>query len=268
MEKDILQEEWDYSQLYNFDTSICYDKNLEKYLQWMEAKEEDQNEPLPVKVSVSDLKIRSMEDGELGDFTILTHEEDEEEMPVPAFLKEETGMDVAKQGAAYGTIWHQAMATIHFGRTGTREELCQEIEELVQTGRLRREETEVLNVSRLYSFFSSPLGTAMRQADAKGMLRREQPFVMGRRACEIFQDRSEEDTVLVQGIMDAYYETEEGLVLIDYKTDALLPGEEQKLVERYQTQMDLYREALEGMTGKKVTRCVLYAFSLGVEIDL
>lgn len=268
MEKDILREERDLSSLYNFDTSICYDEDLEEYLQCMEAEEEGQNEPLPVKVSVSDLKIRSMEDSDLEDFTILTHEEEDEEMPVPAFMKEETGTDAARQGAAYGTIWHQVMASIDFARTGTREEIRQEIDRLVETGRLRREETAVLNVPKLYTFFSSPLGTAMRQADAEGRLCREQPFVMGRKACEIFKDRTEEDTVLVQGIIDGYYETEEGIVLMDYKTDSLLPGQEQKLVERYQTQMDLYREALEGMTGKKVSRCVLYAFSIGVEIDL
>lgn len=267
MEKDMLREEWNCSALYNFDTSIGYDKNLEEALQWMEA-EEDIHEALPVKVSVSDLKVRSMEDSELGDFTILTHEEEDTEMPVPAFIKEETGRDAARQGAAYGTIWHQVMATIDFARTGTREEIRQELDRLVETGRLRREETAVLNVPKLDTFFSSPLGMAMRLADARGQLHREQPFVMGRKACEIFTDRTEEDTVLVQGIIDGYYETDEGIVLMDYKTDSLQPGQEQKLVERYRTQMDLYREALEEMTGKKVTRCMLYAFSLGTAIEL
>lgn len=269
MEQDLLREEWDFSSLYNFDTSTCYDKNLGDILQWMESEEQDWHEPLPVKVSVSDLKVRSMEDSELGDFTILTHEEEEEEMPVPAFMQDDKGgTDAARQGAAYGTIWHQVMATISFARTATADEIRREIECLVETGRLRRKETKVLNIDRLAAFFSSPLGTAMRQADARGQLHREQPFVMGRRACEIFADRTEEDTVLVQGIIDSYYETDEGIVLIDYKTDSLQPGQEQKLVDRYRTQMELYREALEGMTGKKVTRCVLYAFSLGTAIDL
>ena len=43
-------------------------------------------------------------------------------------------------------------------------------------------------------------------------------------------------------------------------------GEENKLVERYQTQMSLYKEALETMMDKPVTACVLYSFSLGKEI--
>ena len=233
----------------------------------MEAEEQAQPEPLPVKVSVSDLKVQSMEEMETGDFTILTHEEPEDEMPVPAFMKEEREDNSARQGAAYGTIWHQVMAFIDFTKTENKEQIRKEVNRLVETGRLREEETSVLNYDRLYSFFSSPLGVAMRQAQKEGVLNREQPFVMGREASELFDDRDETDMVLVQGIIDGYYETDDGIVLMDYKTDSLKPGEENKLVERYRTQMDLYRKALEGMTGKKVERCVLYSFSLGKEIE-
>ena len=182
-------------------------------------------------------------------------------------MKKETEKNTARQGAAYGTIWHQVMATIDFTKTEKKEEIREEVRRLVETGRLRQEETEVLNYDRLYTFFVSPLGVAMRQAQKEGLLRREQPFVMGREASELFGDRKEKDLVLVQGIIDGYYETEEGIVLMDYKTDSLKPGEEQKLVDRYRMQMELYRKALEGMTGKKVQRCVLYSFSLGKEIE-
>lgn len=267
VEEDMGQETRGTASLYNFDTTICYDKDLQEALLWMEAEEEAEPDPLPVKVSVSDLKVQSMEEMDVEDFTILTHEEIEEEMPVPGFMKKETEKNTARQGAAYGTIWHQVMATIDFTKTEKKEEIREEVRRLVETGRLRQEETEVLNYDRLYTFFVSPLGVAMRQAQKEGLLRREQPFVMGREASELFGDRKEKDLVLVQGIIDGYYETEEGIVLMDYKTDSLKPGEEQKLVDRYRMQMELYRKALEGMTGKKVQRCVLYSFSLGKEIE-
>ncbi len=70
----------------------------------------------------------------------------------------------------------------------------------------------------------------------------------------------------MQGIIDAYFETEDGIVLMDYKTDSLRPGEESKLVSRYQEQMRLYGRALEDMTGQPVRECILYSFSLGKEI--
>lgn len=267
VEEDVCEEAKEAFSFYNFDTSVCYDKALQETLYMMEAEEEQTPEPLPVKVSVSDLKVLSMEETETEDFTILTHEETDTEKPVPAFMKKEAVADRARQGAAYGTVWHQVMATIDFLKTGTKEELRGEIKRLVDTGKLRQEETELLNYERLLTFFSSPLGIAMKGAAKQKRLHREQPFVMAREACELFADRTEKDPVLVQGIIDGYYETEDGIVLMDYKTDSLKPGEEEKLIERYRMQMELYRKALEGMTGKKVLRCVLYSFSLGIEIE-
>lgn len=267
LEEDISEEEQRKIPIYNFDTSICYDHELQEYLQWMESEEEETPEPLPVKVSVSDLKVRSMEELETGEFTILTHEEVEDEMPVPTFMQEEEEMDSARRGAAYGTLWHQVMAFIDFTRVETEEEIRSELRRLVETGCIRPEEIRVLNSKKLYNFFASSLGEAMREAAEYGYLHREQPFVVGRPARELFPERKEKDMVLVQGIIDAYFETEDGLVLMDYKTDALRPGEEDKLVDRYRTQIKMYREALEGLTGKKVWRCVLYSFSLETEIE-
>lgn len=265
MQKELVQEAMEYERLYNFDTTVSYDASIRDYLTWMDAEEEDKKEPLPVKVSVSDLKMQSMEDKDLGDFAVLGHEDEEEEMPIPSFMQEQEESG-AKQGAAYGTIWHQVMATIDFNKAVSEEAIDDEIERLCKSGRLREREVKVLNTKRLYQFFQSQLGKEMRQAEAEGRLHREQPFVMGKEACQIFAESKETDTILVQGIIDGYYETEEGIVLMDYKTDALKEGEESRLSERYKTQMDWYQQALEEMTGKPVIRCVLYSFSLGKEI--
>lgn len=264
---DLLRENLETKTLYNFDTSIRYDEALRRYLQETEPTETGDTEPLPVKVSVSDLKVRSMQEQDLQDFTILSHEEDTEK-PVPSFLKTVPERDTAHLGAAYGTIWHQVMATIDFARTDTEDEICRAVQELVKTGRLREEEAEVLDYHRLHIFFSSPLGCEMKKADREGRLHREQPFVMGRPARELFPDRTEETMVLVQGIIDGYYVTEDGIVLMDYKTDSLKKGEEGLLASRYQEQMNLYGSALEEMMGMPVVACILYSFSLGKEIPL
>ena len=263
--RDIFRENLETEALYNFDTTVVYHKELHGYLRELEMEEAGGPEPLPVKVSVSDLKVRSMEEQDMPDFTILSHEE-ETQMPVPAFMREKEEADAARQGAAYGTVWHQVMATIDFAETDTEQQIRCAVQELVKSGRLREEELPVLNYQRLQRFFSSPLGRAMREADRDGRLRREQPFVMGRPAREIFPDRAEEDIVLVQGIIDAYYETGDGIVLMDYKTDSLKPGEESRLVSRYQEQMRLYSRALEDMTRLPVKACILYSFSLEKEI--
>jgi len=74
------------------------------------------------------------------------------------------------------------------------------------------------------------------------------------------------EKVILQGIIDAFIMEEEGIILVDYKTDRVKDGEE--LRNRYQKQIDLYSEALGQILGKKVRRRVLYSFSLGEEVDL
>ena len=76
------------------------------------------------------------------------------------------------------------------------------------------------------------------------------------------------EKILVQGIIDAYFEEDGELVLVDYKTDRILPGEEKILEERYRTQLDDYAQALERLLKKKVKEKIIYSFSLQKEIPV
>ena len=72
--------------------------------------------------------------------------------------------------------------------------------------------------------------------------------------------------LLIQGIIDVFFEEEDGIVLLDYKTDSVNSGKE--LVDLYRTQMELYQEAIERALGKKVKEKVLYSFCLGEIVDV
>ena len=63
---------------------------------------------------------------------------------------------------------------------------------------------------------------------------------------------------MIQGIIDVYWEEEDALVLLDYKTDRVSSPEE--LISRYQLQLDYYAEALERLIGKKVKEKLIYSF--------
>ena len=106
----------------------------------------------------------------------------------------------------------------------------------------------------------------MKKAALSGGLFREQPFVISVPASELNEEWTGEETVLVQGIIDAYFSEGEELVLVDYKTDRVRPGEENRLVELYHVQLEDYAKALERMTGKKVREKYIYSFALGKEI--
>ncbi len=73
-------------------------------------------------------------------------------------------------------------------------------------------------------------------------------------------------SIIVQGIIDCYFEEPSGLVLVDYKTSQT--RDKSKLAARYQLQIDLYRQALEAATGKPVKEAYLYLTNTGALITM
>ena len=82
---------------------------------------------------------------------------------------------------------------------------------------------------------------------------------------ERFSGFSGKDSML-QGIIDLYFEEEDGLVLVDYKTDSV--SDISKLIENYSLQLALYKAALEKIENKKVKRTVIYSLALGEAADV
>ncbi|MBQ9591066.1 MAG: helicase-exonuclease AddAB subunit AddA [Butyrivibrio sp.] len=117
-------------------------------------------------------------------------------------------------------------------------------------------------------FLSTSLGQRMGQAFRSGMLKREKPFMMGISARELDEKFPEEEMVLIQGIIDAWFIEDDEIVLLDYKTDRVKQADE--LVSRYKIQLELYKRALEASTMKKVKEVLIYSFALGevIELDL
>ena len=111
-------------------------------------------------------------------------------------------------------------------------------------------------------------GARMKAAALSGLLFREQPFVISRSAAEIDEAWDSQERVLVQGIIDAYFLEGDEIVLVDYKTDRVRRGEEQKLVDLYHTQLEDYAQALQRMTGRRVKEKYIYSFTLKKEILL
>ena len=268
-----------------FDTSNDYNKPLSAELP----------DPLPVKISVSDLKKESYED-EIAVGLYTEPEPDAlsaphpDEQPggtdpslLPRFLLSD--QPSALTGATRGTIYHQVMATLdlaafHRDADDTMQSaektdapdypdhvsslLQTQMKRLVTDHHLPAEEAEVIQPAKIEKFLTSPLGERLITADRKGKLHREQPCILSKPADEIerFRERGETTPIMIQGIIDVYFEEEDGIVLVDYKTDRIRAGEEDSLIRRYRIQMELYREALETVWSKPVKECWLYSFSL------
>ncbi len=70
---------------------------------------------------------------------------------------------------------------------------------------------------------------------------------------------AQDEQVLLQGVVDMFFEEEDGIVLLDYKTDQYISDE--RLVYTYSTQLEYYAEVLESLLKTKVKEKVIYMFS-------
>ena len=133
-----------------------------------------------------------------------------------------------------------------------------------EKGLLTKEMSSCIRIKDILAFLHSEVGQRVQRASKKGMCHMEQPFVLGLMARDVYPEQDSEETILVQGIIDLYFEEEDGLVVLDYKTDRI--SEPEELKGRYQTQLRYYSEALERITGKKVKERIIYSFALGIAI--
>ena len=220
-------------------------------------------EDIPVKVSVSELKKRGWQDNEVLQM-VPEDTETEAEMPVPGFMKA-SGEEY--RGAARGTAYHRVMECLDYLQVETDGQLKKQLERLVESQKLSEQERDCIRILDIRRFVDSGLGQRMKNAAVQRRLYREQPFVIQRSAA-MLDDLWQEETVLVQGIIDAYFVEDGEIVLVDYKTDRVRRGQEQKLIDLYHVQLEDYAQALERMTGKKVKEKIIYSFTLQKEIVL
>lgn len=174
-----------------------------------------------------------------------------------------------KTGAARGTVYHTVMQWMDFARIQKVEDpaeaVRQELDRLTAAGKLTEEDRSCIRPADFVRLVKSGLIRRLAEAEARQELYREQPFVIGLPGDQV--DGSDpEETVLIQGIIDAFFYEEDEIVVVDYKTDHIRHPEE--LVERYRQQLQYYEQALAMVTGKPVKERLIYSFALGKLISV
>ena len=217
------------------------------------------NPELRAKLSVSDLKHRAIE-AMIADGMSLAPEgeqlfsETEPDAYIPKFMRKEG--ESATGGTFYGTAFHRIMELWDYPEPVSAEDVTAFAEKMHEKHRMDRDQVDAINADDVAYFLNSPLGIRMRDAKAAGTLYREQPFVIG------IPDSGE--TVLVQGIIDAYFIEDDGITVVDYKTDRV--NDAQMLVDRYKMQLKYYGMALSQITGRPIKALTIYSTRLRREI--
>lgn len=222
-------------------------------------------EGLTVKTTVSELKKAAFEEEAEPAAELFMQER---EPYIPAFMKEEEVV----LGTQYGTAVHKVMELFSFAEKyrdsdNALNQIQEEMQSWIEQGRVARQDIACVKPYQLARFLKTKLANDMIQAKSRNDLYKEQPFVLGIPASQLDNKFPQTETVLVQGVIDAFYYDEDGdMILLDYKTDRV--AKPQELIERYKTQLDYYQDALEQITGKRVKKRIIYSFKLGEEIEV
>ena len=200
--------------------------------------------------------------------------------------------NTANRGALRGTAVHRVMECYDF----TSEKSVQEqMDAMEKEEKITADMRALVKEQIVADFVSSETGRRMALAQCGGALYREKPFVMGfteeemerygfgagaqmieneaqteNAQQEIMSENvsqenhmHEEDLTLIQGIIDVFWIEDDGITVLDYKTDRV--DTVQELIDRYATQLKLYADALERVfaTRKlKVKEILIYSFRL------
>lgn len=214
-------------------------------------------------ISVADLKRKNIEKN--YDVEEIYKEK---AINTPKFIQERKGLTPAERGTAV----HFVMKKIDLNRVSSTKEIEEQLQELFEGEFLLKEELKAINKYKILNFFKSNLGKKMLKLNEKGeKIYREVPFYTEISSLEIdntLDGKYKDEMVRLQGIIDCFFEYNEDLILLDYKTDYVKEENEDEFKEKYKKQLDYYGDAIFKMIGKKVKYKYLYSFSLDKEIQL
>lgn len=231
-------------------------ETLAKQLLWSYPRQALAN--LPSKVTATQIKGRLLDEE-------ATEEATQPPRPLefrkPSFEQAQSKLTRAQAGSAI----HAVMEHINLRRAHTVTGVREEIQRLTDAHFLTPEQAQVVNPYQVAHFWSSPLG---QQAASSPTLKREFKFSILYPAAAFYPESPMDEQVLLQGVIDCCFESEEGFTVVDFKSDYLRHGEEAEHAERYRAQLDIYTHALEEIYQKPVTKRVLWFFSTDTGITL
>ena len=234
---------------------------------------------IPTKSSVT--KIKQMKQKQFGvDFESLDNEEFTETndktgenddntdkanvtFEKPKFLQDEKETKITS--AQKGTLTHLCLQKLNPKEDYDLEKIKSLIQNLEMNKIITEKEKQAINPNKILQFTKSEIWKQLKNAKE---YYQEKPFYINVLASQIY-DEDIKENILVQGIIDLYFVNENGqIVLVDYKTDYVESGKEFELVEKYKSQLDLYKQALEIALGTKVYKVYIYSVYLGKEIEI
>ena len=211
----------------------------------------------PAKLTATQLKGRAI-DEEISENTTLPPRL--RNLCKPKFLAGKTALT----GAERGTALHLVMQDLDFFCEPNEQSVRAQIEAMRAQRKLTEEQAKAADVHAIVRFLRSDLAARIRKSK---QVEREYRFSLLRPVRD-FSSLDADDSVLLQGVVDCFFEEDGELVVVDFKTDHVSRAQLDERAEHYRPQLEAYSMALTRVMGKKVKEKVLYFFSAGEEVRL
>jgi ATP-dependent helicase/nuclease subunit A len=212
---------------------------------------------LPSKVTATELKRAGFADPEEDGAALLGARR--RTFRMPDFREEDKPLTPTERG----TATHRVLQYLHFTDAETDDAVRAQIADLVRAGYLSERDARAVKVDAVRSLMRSPLGKRLYAAEEAGTVRREFRFSLLFPANRLFGGEVA-DEVLLQGVVDCWWEEPDGVVILDYKTDRIPRDAVPERTAYYAGQLRAYGEAMARITGKPVKERLLFFLHNGV----
>ena len=213
---------------------------------------------IPSKLTATQIKGRML-DSEIAQDAPADREE---YAPIyrPNFIVEQRGLTAAQRGTALHLVMEKLNLKGDLTPAGIREQMAQ----MRANDLLTVAQQECIPVNQIAQFFASGVGERVTRAKA---CHREFKFSMLVDAAGYFPEVEGEE-LLLQGVVDLWFEDEDGVTVVDFKSDHILPGEESQRAEHYRPQLEAYSKALQTILGVEKIKTVLWFFKTSKAVEL
>ncbi len=170
--------------------------------------------------------------------------------------------------AERGTAFHLVMQHLPLQAGADESDVERLLADMVERRLLFPEQRAAVGAEDIAAFCRTELFDRMCKADR---VWREIPFTYGVPASVVYPGAASglaNESAVIQGVVDCLVEEEDGLILIDYKTDMLKGGSAETAAEKHRFQVEKYGEAIERIVGRPVREAYVYFFDGGRAVCL
>ena len=217
---------------------------------------------MPSKLTATQLKGRAKDDEAAENTEAPLRKRFHAALSRPRFAQSEMGLTSAQKGTAI----HQAMQFLDFSaHVDTLEGVVAELKRLEEQRFISPQQAQVIDPALILDFFRSETGRELLSAPR---VEREFKFSLLVPARDYYPEAEEGEEVLLQGVVDCWFENERGITVLDFKSDHVTHATLEERAQGYTPQLAAYSKALSKVLGKPVNRCVLWFFRASRSVEI